>query len=73
MEGIAERNTVGRGFAGIRPDDAGRSTVTVAEADKHVEVGAKQSIAVAGESTSSESTAAAKSIHRTAERMAAVA
>ena len=42
---------VGRGYAGARPDDAGRSTLAAAEADKPVKVEAERSSAVAGEST----------------------
>ena len=50
--GMAERIMVGRGYAGARPDDAGRSTLAAAEADKPVKVEAERSSAVAGESTS---------------------
>ena len=50
--GMAERNMVGRGYAGARPDDAGRSTLAAAEADKPVNVEAERSSAVVGESTS---------------------
>ena len=61
---MAERNMVGRGYAGARPDDAGRSTVVAAEAGKPVEVGAERSIAMAEENT-----VVAASVHRTAELM----